>query len=125
MNWRELLKKARDLYAKAAECEDADERTSLTERAEALESRAKAAKKASEMEAEEKAWLERQPEDNGGGYLTPTESEEERKSQDPELPEYKSLGDQLYDIYHAGPGGRKPTPQLLRRISLVRWSSPT
>lgn len=114
MNWRELLKQARDLYAKAAECEDADERTSLTEQAEALESRAKAAQKAAEMEAEEKAWVERQPEDNGGGYLTPTESEEERKAQDPDLPEYKSLGDQLMDIYKAGPGGRRPTPRLLK-----------
>jgi len=113
MNWRELLKKARDLYAKAAECEDADERASLLEQAEDVEVRGKAARKAAEIEAEGKAWRESQPEDNGG-YLTPTESEEERKAQDPELEPYKSFGEQLLDIYNAGPNGRRPSPRLLK-----------
>ncbi len=66
MDWRELTAKAHDLYAKAAECESDDERMSLLEQANSMESRANAAKKAAGMKAEEKAWNESQPMDDGG-----------------------------------------------------------
>lgn len=111
MDWKELFTKARDLYAKAAETEDGDERKSLIEQAEDAEGRAEAAKKAADIDAEEKAWSERQPVENGGYVI---EDEVDRKAKDPELEDYKSFGDQLMDIYRAGPGGRKPTPRLLK-----------
>jgi len=109
MDWKELYTEARDLYAKAATTEDGDERKSLIEQAEDAEGRAEAAKKAAEIEAEQKAWSESQPVTTGG-YVT--EDEEDRRAQDPSIPEYKSLGEQLLDIYRAGPGGRRPSKQL-------------
>jgi len=66
MDWKKLLAEARDLYAKAAECESDDERMSLLEQANGMESRANAAKKVAKIEAAEDERNKSAPVDDGG-----------------------------------------------------------
>lgn len=55
--------------------------------------------------------------------LVVTKDEVDHQAEDPNLPAYKSLGEQLMDIYKAGRGGRQPSPRLLKAHKAVTGAS--